>query len=80
MLTALFFGMLVFTIIEEWKFKQKRKKVVAGARFGYDNGNNFIEVEVVEDGYLGLTVRYRIVGEEVVREIHVRDFVKVYVK
>ena len=77
---GLFCGALVFTIVEERKYKQKRKRVVVGATFGYYNGNNWIQVEVIEDRYLTFTVRYRIVGEEVIREMHIRDFVKVYVK
>ena len=37
-----------------------------------------VEVEVIEDKYLYFTVRYRIVGEELIREMHIRDFVTVY--
>jgi hypothetical protein len=44
----------------------------------YYNGNNYVEVEVIEDKYLYFTVRYRIVGEELIREMHIRDFVTVY--
>ena len=77
---GLFCGALVFTIVEERKYQQKRKQVVVGATFGYYNGNNAVEVEVIEDRYLYFTVRYRVVGEDLIREMHIRDFVKVYVQ
>ena len=77
---GLFFGGLATSIISEWKYQQKRKKVVEGAIFGYYNGNNAVEVEVIEDRYLYFTVRYRVVGEDLIREMAIRDFVTVYVK
>ena len=75
---GLFFGNLVMAIVSERKYQSKRKLVVAGAKFKYYNGNNYVEVEVIEDKYLCFTVRYRIVGEELIREMHTKDFVTVY--
>jgi hypothetical protein len=75
---GLFFGSLVTAIVSERKYQRKRKLVVEGAKFAYYNGNNYVEVEVIEDNYLFFTVRYRIVGEELIREMHIRDFVTVY--
>lgn len=75
---GLFFGSLVAAIVSERKYQRKRKLVVEGAKFAYYNGNNYVDVEVIEDKYLYFTVRYRIVGEELIREMHIRDFVTVY--
>lgn len=75
---GLFFGSLIAAIVSERKYQRKRKLVVEGAKFAYYNGNNYVEVEVIEDKYLYFTVRYRIVGEELIREMHIRDFVTVY--
>jgi hypothetical protein len=75
---GLFFGSLIAAIVSERKYQKRRKLVVEGAKFAYYNGNNYVEVEVIEDKYLYFTVRYRIVGEELIREMHIRDFVTVY--
>lgn len=75
---GLFFGSLIAAIVSERKYQRKRKLVVEGAKFVYYNGNNYVEVEVIEDKYLVFTVRYRIVGEELIREMHIKDFVAVY--
>lgn len=75
---AFFLSGIASSIIEEIKYQAKRKKVVEGAIFAYYNGNNMVQVEVIEDNYLYFTVRYRIVGEECIREMLMKDFVKVY--
>jgi hypothetical protein len=77
-----FFGFIVYIIIKERIYVQKRKKIVAGARFN----NKWIGdaaptewVTVVECDYPHFCVYYRVDGEEDVKKMEIREFVKVYV-
>lgn len=75
-----FFGFIVYIVIKESIYVKKRKKIVTGARFNNKWQQDPIEwVTVVECDYPHFCVYYRVDGEEAVREMEIRKFVKTYV-
>lgn len=77
-----FFGFIAYIVIKESIYVKKRKKIVAGARFNNKWKSEAAPIEwvtVVECDYQHFIVYYRVDGEEAVREMEIREFVKVYV-
>lgn len=77
-----FFATILYVVIKERIYQRKRKKVVAGAKFNNKDEMSTGEshwVEVVEQDYYHFLVMYRIVGEEMVCVMDIREFVKRYV-
>lgn len=75
-----FLGFIAYIIIKESIYVEKRKKVIEGARFNNKWQQDPIEwVTVVECDYPHFIVYYRVDGEEAVRELEIREFVKTYV-
>lgn len=79
---VLFFVAIIYVMVREDIYQRKREKVVAGAKFNnkYEMSTGDAHwVEVVEPNYQYFFVLYRIVGEEQVRVMDIREFVKKYV-
>lgn len=75
-----FFGFIAYIVIKESIYVKKRKKIVTGARFNNKWQQDPIKwVTVVECDYQHFCVYYRVDGEEAIREMEIREFVKVYV-
>lgn len=77
-----FFALVAFIVIKESIYVKKRKKIVAGARFNNKWKSDAAPIEwvtVVECDYPHFIVYYRVDGEEDVREMEIREFVKTYV-
>lgn len=75
-----FLAFIAYLVIKESIYVNKRKKIVAGARFNNKWQQDPIEwVTVVECDYPHFIVYYRVDGEEAVRELEIREFVKTYV-
>lgn len=78
----IFIFLLLYTVIHEFFYVKKRKKIIPGAKFNNKDARSFNEiywVEVIENDYLHFNVKYKIVGEEEIKDMFIRDFVKKYV-
>lgn len=77
-----FLGFIAYIVIKESIYVNKRKKIVKGARFNNKWKGDAAPIEwvtVVECDYPHFCVYYRVDGEESIREMGIREFVKVYV-
>lgn len=77
-----FLGFIAYIVIKESIYVKKRKKIVAGARFNNKWTGDAVPIEwvtIVECDYQHFCVYYRVDGEEDVREMEIREFVKTYV-
>ena len=79
---VVFFATILYIVIKESIYVKKRKKIVTGARFNNKWTGDAAPIEwitVVECDYQHFCVYYRVDGEEDVREMEIREFVKTYV-
>lgn len=79
---VVFFATILYIVIKERIYVKKRKKIVKGARFNNKWTGDAAPIEwvtVVECDYPHFCVYYRVDGEEDVKEMEIRKFVKTYV-
>lgn len=77
-----FLGFIAYIVIKESIYVEKRKKIVEGARFNNKWTGDAAPTEwvtVIECDYPHFCVYYRVDGEEAIREMEIREFVKTYV-
>lgn len=79
---GVFFSLIGFTVIKESIYQKKKKKVVIGARFNNKWKSEAAPIEwvtVTNINEYAMCVFYRIDGEEEIKDMFIRDFVKIYV-